>query len=132
MAQVKQITTKSAPKRYPALAVLHTLIIRSDVFEKMGSAPDYFFTGNEDVVTSWLVNVMGYQMYCVLQAVVYHKYALKLSPERIYNVDKNRQALLLSTLKPSTFVIRFPVFSATEILILGYCAVKGMAYIKVN
>lgn len=105
-------------------------IIRREILERMGGAPEECFMGNDDVIVSWLVNLMGYDIYCVPEAVIYHKYVRKMSPERLYTLEKNRQALLLSTLKPLTFATCFPIFLAVEILIIGYCTLKGMTYLK--
>jgi GT2 family glycosyltransferase len=105
-------------------------LIRREILERMGGAPEECFMGNDDVIVSWLVSLMDYDMYCVPEAVIYHKYMLKMSPERLYTVEKNRQALLLSTLKPLTFVACFPIFLVVEILIIGYCTLKGMTYLK--
>jgi GT2 family glycosyltransferase len=105
-------------------------LIRREILEHMGGAPEECFMGNDDVIVSWLVRLMGYDIYCVPEAVIYHKYTLKMSPERLYSLEKNRQALLLSTLKPLTFAAYFPIFAAIEILTVGYCTLKGMAYLK--
>lgn len=105
-------------------------IIRREILERMGGAPEECFMGNDDVIISWLVNLMGYDIYCVPEAVIYHKYVRKLSPERLYTLEKNRQALLLSTLKPLTFATCLPIFLVVEILIIGYCTLKGMTYLK--
>lgn len=105
-------------------------LIRREILERMGGAPEECFMGNDDVIVSWLVNLMGYDMYCVPEAVIYHKYILKMNPERIYTLEKNRQALLLSTLNPLTFAACFPIFAVTELLIISYCLLKGKAYVK--
>lgn len=105
-------------------------LMRREILEQMGGAPEDCFMANDDVIISWLVNLMGYDMYCVPEAAIYHKYILKMSPERIYTLEKNRQALLLSTLKPLTFAACFPIFLAVEILIIGYCTLRGMTYLK--
>lgn len=105
-------------------------LIRREIFGRMGGAPEECFMGNDDVIVSWLVNLMGYDIYCVPEAVIYHKYVRKMSSERLYTLEKNRQALLLSTLKPLTFATCFPIFLVVEILIIGYCTLKGMTYLK--
>ena len=86
--------------------------------------------GNDDVIVSWLVNLMGYEIYCVPEAVVYHKYKLKMNPEKLYSLEKNRQALLLYSLKPLTLVACFPILAAIEVLIIGYALLRGKAYLK--
>lgn len=105
-------------------------LIRREILEQMGGAPEECFMGNDDVIVSWLVNLMGYDIYCVPEAVVYHKYTLKMNPDKLYSLEKNRQALLLYSLKPLTFVAYFPFFAVTELLIVSYCLLKGKTYLK--
>ena len=105
-------------------------LIRREIFEKMGGAPEENFMGNDDVVVSWLVNLMDYEIYCLPEAVVYHKYTLKMNPEKFFQLEKNRYLLLLYSLKPLTFVVLAPVFVFTEFLIFGYSLLKGRRYIQ--
>jgi len=105
-------------------------LIRRQLLEQMGGAPGWCFMGNDDVIISWLLRLMGYEIYCVPEAVVYHKYKLKMNPEKFYSLEKNRQALLLYTLKPTTFVAYFPIIAVVEALIIGYALLRGKAYLK--
>lgn len=117
------------PEKVPGVSGC-SYLIRREILERMGGAPEECFMGNDDVIVSWLVSLMDYDIYCVPEAVIYHKYTLKMSPERLYSLEKNRQALLLSTLRPLTFAACFPIFAVMEILTLGYCTLKGMTYLK--
>ncbi len=104
-------------------------LIRREILDRMGGAPEECFMGNDDVVLSWTINLMGYEMYCIPQAIVYHKYQLRMNPEKLFLLERNRQAMLLSSIKPLTFVVCFPVFALTELLVMGYCILKGRAYV---
>jgi hypothetical protein len=53
-----------------------------------------------------------------------------MNPARLYALEKNRLALLLSSLKPLTFLAFSPIFVITEMLIIGYCSLRGKAYLK--
>jgi GT2 family glycosyltransferase len=105
-------------------------LIRREILEQMGGAPEECFMGNDDVVLSWLVNLMDYEMYCLPQSVVYHKYRLKMGPEKFFILERNRCMLLLYSLKPLTFVALSPVLAFTEFLIFGYSLLKGRRYIQ--
>lgn len=105
-------------------------LIRREILEQMGGAPEECFMGNDDVVLSWLVNLMDYEMYCLPQSVVYHKYKLKMDPEKFFILERNRYTLLLYSLKPLTFVALSPVLAFTELLISGYSLLKGRRYIQ--
>ena len=103
-------------------------LIRREILERLGGIPEESSMGNDDVIISWLVNLMGWEIYCIPEAVVYHKYKLKMNPEKLFQLEKGRQTLLLYSLKPLTVVACFPIFAITEILILGYCLLKGRRY----
>jgi GT2 family glycosyltransferase len=105
-------------------------LIRRQLLEQMGGAPEWCFMGNDDVIVSWILRLMGYEIYCVPEAVVYHKYKLKMNPDKLYSLEKNRQALLLYSLKPSTIVVYFPIIAAVEVLIIGYALLRGKAYLR--
>jgi len=105
-------------------------LIRRDILEKIGGVPEESFMGNDDVVLSWLVNLMGYELYCLPEAVIYHKYTLKMNPEKFYQLEKSRHTLLLYSLKPLTFGVLAPVFAFTEFLIFTYSLLKGRRYIQ--
>lgn len=105
-------------------------LIRREILDRIGGAPEECFMGNDDVVLSWTLNLMGYEMYCIPQSVVYHKYQLKMNPEKFFVLERNRYAMLLSTLKPLPFILTFPIFVAVELLMTGYCLVQGRTYLE--
>ncbi|HAV10016.1 MAG TPA: hypothetical protein DCX22_00105 [Dehalococcoidia bacterium] len=119
----------TAPERVSGISGC-SYVIRREVFEWMGGAPEDCFMGNDDVIVSWLVNLMGYDLYCIPESIVYHKYTLKMNSAKFYALEKNRLVLLQATLKPVTLIACSPVFAIIELLITGYSIIKGAAYIK--
>ena len=105
-------------------------LVRRRLLEQMGGAPAWCFMGNDDVIVSWLLRLMGYEIYCLPQAVVFHKYSLKMSPDKLFRLEKNRQILLLSTLRPLPLLACLPVSLAIELMITGYSLVKGPPYVR--
>jgi hypothetical protein len=105
-------------------------LIRRQLLEQMGGAPGWCFMGNDDVIVSWLLRLMGYQIYWLPESIVFHKYSLKMSPEKLFRLEKNRQILLLSTLKPLTLLACLPVLLVVELMIILYSLAKGRPYIR--
>ncbi len=105
-------------------------LIRRQLLEQMGCAPGWCFMGNDDVIVSWLLRLMGHEIYYLPESVVFHKYSLKMDSEKLFRLEKNRQTLLLSTLKPLTLLLCLPVLLAIELMIVVYCLAKGWSYIK--
>jgi GT2 family glycosyltransferase len=105
-------------------------LIRRQLLEQMGGAPEWCFMYYDDVVISWLLHLMGYEMYCLPESVVFHRYSLKLNPDKLFRLEKNRQALLFSTLRPLTLLACLPILLAIDLMILVYNLIKGPSYIK--
>jgi GT2 family glycosyltransferase len=117
------------PEKVPGISGC-SYLIRQEVFKQMGGAPEECFMAYDDVVISWLLNLMGFEIYCVPKAVVFHKYIAKTEPDRFFRLEKNRQALLLSSLKPFTLVACLPLFVVIELMVVIYSMTKGKAYIR--
>jgi len=117
------------PIRVPGVSGCSYLISRQ-LLEQMGGAPAWCFMGNDDVIVSWLLRLMDYEVYCLPESIVFHKYSLKMDPEKLFRLEKNRQSLLLSTLKPLTLLACLPILLAIELMILVYSLVKGRPYIR--
>jgi GT2 family glycosyltransferase len=105
-------------------------LIRRGPLERMGGLPSGSFMSNDDVIVSWLLQLMGYEIYCTPEAVVYHKYSLKMDPAKMHRLEKDRGKLVLATLRPLTLVICSPVFLAIELMTGVYGVVRGRAYAR--
>ncbi len=104
-------------------------MIRRDILERVGGAPDHCFMGNDDVVLSWWVRLLGQDILCVPDAVVFHRYGLTLEPDKLFLVERNRLDLLLSALRPTTLAGALPIVLAVESAILAYCGLRGRAHL---
>jgi GT2 family glycosyltransferase len=105
-------------------------MIKREIIEQLGGIPEESSMGNDDVMLSWLVNLMGWEIYCIHEAIIYHKYKVSMSPEKLFQLEKGRQTLLLYSLKPLTATIYLPILVGTELFIWSYCLLKGQGYIK--
>jgi GT2 family glycosyltransferase len=105
-------------------------LIRRETLDRMGGEPADSFMSNDDVIVSWLIHLMGYEIYCLPEAVVYHKYRLKMNPDKLYRLEKDRQKLVLSIFNLFTIVLLSPVLLAVEIMIFVYCVLKGRTYFR--
>ena len=117
------------PERVPGISGC-SYVVRRELLKQMGGVPEESFMGNDDVGLSWLINLMGYEMYCVPEAVIYHKYKLKMNPEKFYQLEKSRHALLLYSLRLYTLLILSPILVITETMIIAFCILKGRSYLQ--
>lgn len=107
-----------------------SFLIRKNLLESLGGMNSHSFMYYDDVDLSWMVNLTGYQIYCAPNAVVYHKYELKMNPLKFYYLERNRWFLLLSTLGPIGFLLTAPALLATEFLTFSYAILKGPKYLR--
>ena len=105
-------------------------LTRRQLLEQMGGAPGWCFMGNDDVIVSWLLRLMGYEVYCLPESIAYHKYSLKMDADKLFRLEKNRHILLLSTLKPLTLLACVPVLLVVELMTIAYSLMKGRSYIR--
>jgi len=125
----REDSNSTSPERVPGVSGC-SYLVRRQLLEEMGGAPGWCFMGNDDVIVSWLLRLMGHDIYCLPQSIVFHKYSLKMSPEKLFRLEKNRQILLLSTLKPVTLLLCLPIFLAIELMIVVYSLARGRSYVK--
>jgi GT2 family glycosyltransferase len=105
-------------------------LMRREIMERMGGLNEENFMYYDDVDLSWMINLMGYKIYCVPQSVVYHEYEPKMTPQKMFWLEYGRANAILSYLKPFTFIVLLPALAFTEALIAGYCLLRGPSYIK--
>ncbi len=107
-------------------------MIRREIVELMGGLNEDNFMYYDDVDLSWMVNLMGYKIYCVPQSVVYHEYQLKMTPQKMFWLEHGRLNAILCYLKPLTLTALLPFLMFTEALIMGYCLIRGPRYVWAN
>jgi len=100
------------------------LLVRSDGLDPTG------FLYHEDVNLSWLLQLMGFELFCVRESLVRHDYMLTMYPAKIHLLERNRLAMVFAYLRPSSLVMLLPALFLTELLIWGYCVLRGLSFIK--
>ena len=105
-------------------------IVRRALLEKIGGMDTTGFLYHEDVNLSWLLQLMGFELYCVPEGVVLHDYFLTMYPGKLHLLERNRWAMLLTYLHWSSLVLLSPLLLLTECLIWSYCILRGWAFIR--
>lgn len=82
------------------------------------------FLYHEDVNSSWLLRLAGYELYCVPASRVRHDYFLSMHAEKFYLLERNRLAMLLAYLRPGTLLALLPLLMFTELLAWGYAILR--------
>jgi GT2 family glycosyltransferase len=105
-------------------------VIRRALLERMGGMDATGFLYHEDVNLSWMLNLMGFDLYCVPDSVVRHDYFLSMYPAKLHLLERNRWAMLLAYLHRSTLLLLIPALMATEMLMWAYGLLRGWSFIK--
>lgn len=105
-------------------------LIRRSVLDEMGGIDESGFLYHEDVNLSWLLRLMGHELYCVPAGIVRHDYFLSMHAEKLYLLERNRLAMLASYLDRSTRVRLFPWLLLSELLLWGYALLRGPAFLR--
>jgi hypothetical protein len=61
---------------------------------------------------------------------VYHRYTLKLAPEKLLLLERNRWTMLLANLRTTTLLALTPYLAVIEGLIFAYCLFHGRSFLK--
>lgn len=105
-------------------------VIRRATLDAMGGWDESGFLYQEDIELSWLLQTMGYDLYCLPEVIVRHKYHLTMYPEKLFLLERNRLAMLAANLKKRTLILLSPLLALTEIMMWIYCLVRGPDFVR--
>ena len=100
-------------------------VIRSEALEAAGGWYSGGFLYHEDVELSWTLRLLGYRIAFVPTPGVEHHYALTMSPEKLFLLERNRWEMLLANTRWTTRLILAPFLVWTELMMWAYCASRG-------
>jgi GT2 family glycosyltransferase len=104
-------------------------VVRRSILEQTDGMDATGFLYHEDVNLSWLLQMMGLELYCVPTSVVRHDYFLSMHAEKLYLLERNRLALLLAYLEPRTRLRLAPMLLLTEAMLWSYALLKGRRFL---
>ena len=103
--------------------------IRRDLYLSLGGFDQRFFMYNDDADLSWRANLNGFKILYIPQSTVKHDYTLKMSPKKLYHLEKGRYTILRKYLSTECLLLLGPSLLITEILTFGFASRHGMAYL---
>lgn len=105
-------------------------LIRRDVYLGLGGMDSSGFLYHEDVNLSWLLRLSGFELFCIPAARVSHDFSLSVYPLKLQLLEQNRWAMLLAYLNVGTLALLSPFLILTEILVWGYCLLRGWSFLR--
>lgn len=104
--------------------------ITKETYLKIGGFNDKLFLYMEDTELTWKAEANGLKILFVHDSIICHDYKLKVTPEKIYHLERGRYIIIRKYFTWKEYIKLSPSFSMTEILTLGYCILKGPSGIK--
>lgn len=104
-------------------------VVRCQALEDAGGWYPGGFLYHEDVELSWTLRLLGYRIAFVPTPRVEHHYALTMSPEKLFLLERNRWEMLLANTRRSTRVVLAPLLLWTEMMMWTYCVSRGRAMV---
>jgi GT2 family glycosyltransferase len=104
-------------------------VIRTELLRDLGGWDTTGFLYQEDVALSWDILLSGKRIVFVPDSRVRHDYHLTMYPEKLYLLERNRWALLLSHLRRSRLLLLSPALLISELLVWGLTFVRGRRFI---
>jgi GT2 family glycosyltransferase len=93
-----------------------------------------FFLYNDDSDFSWKAQLKGFTILYVSSSVIRHDYSLRVSPTKMYYLERNRYFLLRKYLCKEDVLPILPSLLIAELLTFGYAMKRGRKWIacKIN
>jgi len=104
--------------------------IRRELFEQLGGFDEEFFLYMEEIDLSWRAWLAGWRCVLAPGSVVYHDYALRFGPRKVFYQERNRYLMLLKSLKWPTLIVLTPALLLTELVTWGFVLWKDRANLK--
>lgn len=98
--------------------------MKRSTYDLVGGFDATGFLYHEDVNSSWLLRLAGYELCCVPASRVRHDYVLSMHADKFHLLERNRMAMLMSYLRPGTLFALLPMLVFTELLAWGYALLR--------
>ncbi|MGH2983518.1 MAG: glycosyltransferase family 2 protein [Solirubrobacterales bacterium] len=105
-------------------------VIRREILDRLGGWDESGFLYAEDVQLSMLLQLIGAEIHCLPTSTVRHDYHLTMHPEKLFLLERNRGWTVLADLRAPARLALLPLFAFTELLMWGYCLLRGPAFLK--
>lgn len=104
--------------------------IKKTDFEMLGGFDEQFFLYCEDTELTWKCYLNDVNIIYVPTSVVRHDYKLRISPKKIFYLERNRYLLLRKYFSLKNLIILLPSLLVTEFLVFGFCIKGGKDFVK--
>jgi GT2 family glycosyltransferase len=118
-------------RREVAYATGAALAIRSELFQELGGFAPELFMYQEDLDLGWRARMRGLRAVVEPQADVYHDYDFARNPRKLYLLERNRLAFVLSAYSARLLLLAAPILVAAEVGMVALAVREGWLHDKV-
>jgi GT2 family glycosyltransferase len=104
-------------------------VLRTSLFRQLGGMNEAYFMYHEDVEISLRLRLNGHEIYAVPDSVVYHKYVLHMTPEKLHWLERHRWLTIIGIYRVGTLLVLMPFLLLTEALMTVYCLSRGRSFV---
>lgn len=112
-----------------------SLLVKKQVYEKIGGLDEKFFAYLEDQDLSWRALMQGYKIVLAAKSVMWHKYVFQKNARnswKFFTLERNRLYFLFKNYSAKTLFLLAPMFLVMEIGILADSLSKGYFLDKIR
>ena len=124
--------TSIVAQREIAAASGAAMAMRRRVFEDIGGFAEELFLYHEDAELSLHAWLLGYRVVYVPDAVVFHDYEFSRNADKLYFLERNRLAVVLTCFGPRLLTAVAPALLAYELGMVLLATVQGWGREKVR
>ena len=104
-------------------------LVPRQVLEAIGPFREEIFPYLEDTELSLRAWLAGLSCVAAPESLVFHKYALRLTPQKFFHIERNRWLVMLRCYRFGTLLVLSPALAAIEGLSWAYAASLGGRYL---
>ncbi|HEY3241164.1 MAG TPA: glycosyltransferase family 2 protein [Acidimicrobiia bacterium] len=127
-----QPASRAGTRRDVAAASGAAMALRAETFAALQGFTEELFLYHEDADLSWRCWMGGWRVAYIPEAVVFHDYEFTSHPEKLYFLERNRLALVLTCYEARTLCLLAPALLAFEAGMVASATAQGWLGAKVR
>lgn len=101
------------------------ILVDLAALERVGNFLPELWMYHEDLELSWRLRLAGYRLYCLPDAVIYHKYQFAKSIQQYYWMERNRLLFVLTCYRWPTLMLLLPMAVVVELGLVALSCLSG-------
>jgi len=116
---------EDGPPRRVMVTTGAAMLVRTDLYRKLGGYCDEFFLYYEDPDLCWRTWLVGAEVWFVPRALVRHHYSFGTGTRKWFYLERHRLLSVLTNYRLSTLAVLAPLLLATELALLWVARAEG-------